>query len=352
MSELGAPGSDDVQRIVVAMGLVGLSLDGSLEVIAPNGIFEPPRIVGERVLFQRFAENNTLDLFSALSDGSSLITPIPVAGAKQIAAIRGNRVVVNAGPTGDVYAVDADGGNLVALTTANEPEAGAGFAGSHVIIIRFVGPSDATQPDLFAVDENGGELVPLASSSDIEAFRGSAGDRVIYERMTNLYSVRLDGSDTRPIVETPAAANYLLASMGDRIVYGTLSESYLLSCFNSAADGTDSITLHESAKGFAAVAGDRVVLYVGESYDLVSVPLTGGDPFLLSDGTEDDWLVGKIGTLLVIQRGDVHSEGEVLGIDADGSHGILLASSARYVGSVSESCGVHRAGYPNPPCVE
>lgn len=353
MSELERP-DDGEAAIVVARGLVGIPLDGSPpEVIVPNGVFENPRIVGDRVLFQRIMEDSSFDFFSALSDGSSIVAPIPGTGLKPIGPSRGSRVIVNGSQTGDVYAVDADGGNLATLAMAPEHEVGVAFVGNRVIIARYAGPVDVPQADLLVVDENGGELTPLASSSVEEVFRGSAGDRVIYERAGDFYSVRLDGSDPRTVVETPEIIDLFLASVGDRFVYCSLLETYVTACFNAAADGSDTVTLHESAAGYAGVAGDRVVLYMGpEQYDLVSIPLAGGEPFLLADSPEDDMLVGRIGTRLVIQRGETQNQGEVLSIDADGSRGARLAPLARYVGSISEACGVHRAGFPNPPCAE
>jgi hypothetical protein len=350
--ELGRPSGDDPAEFIYEFGLSGLSLDGSLELITPNGVNDYPRIVGDHVLFERRLEDGTFDLFSALSDGSSLIAPVPVEGEKWIGAVRGNRLVVNASSTGDVYAVDADGGNLVVLAAA--PATGFGFVGNQVIVARFLGAIDFPQADLSIVDENGGELTPLASSSDPEIFRGSAGERVIYERGENLYSVRLDGSDTRPIAEIPDAHDYLLASLGEHIVYGSVRDNSVWSYFYSAADGSDRMTLLENASGFAAVAGERVILYVGTlwNFDVVSVPLTGGDPYLLSDGAGDDTLVVRLGTLLIIQRGGPNNEGEVVRIDADGSRGALLAPSARYLGSVSEACGAHRRVFSNPACPE
>jgi hypothetical protein len=107
--------------------------------------------------------------------------------------------------------------------------------------------------------------------------------------------------------------------------------------------------LHENANTLAAVAGDRVVLYVGSgNYDLVSVPIAGGEPWLLADTAESEWVVGKLGTTLVIQRGSRDTEAEVLRIDADGSRGRSLSPSARYVGAVTETCGAVRANNASP----
>jgi hypothetical protein len=350
MSGLERPETDDSAGVGITSRISSLSLDGSLEVIVPNGVFEGPRIVGERVLFQQILEDNSYGFYSALSDGSS-ITPIPVEGLKEIAAIRGRRVVFNAGPTGDVYAVDADGGNLVALATAPEREISSGFDGNHVFITRYPAPSEVEQGDLYSVGENGGELTPLATSSDTESLAGWVGDRVFYTRTTALYSVRLDGSDTR-LIETPEGINIVVGSVGERVVYCSFGDSTPMSCFNAVADGSDRITLHESASGFAAIVGARAVLYVGtDDKDLVSVPLAGGDPLLLSDGADDDWLVGRIGTVLLIQRGDRYNEGEILRIDVDGSRGALLAASARYVGALSEGCAI-QPDDTRGPCAE
>jgi hypothetical protein len=346
------------ERIVLGSGLdgatgevtlVGLPIDGSPpDAIAPNVVVETPRIAGDRVLFQRVLEDSTTELVSALADGSSMIALVPDETHELVGLVRGNRVIVN---SGDVHAVDADGGNLVTLAMNPEDERAVAFVENRVIIARHMTPVNPPNRDLLIVDENGGELTPLASSNDDEVFRGSAGDRVIYERTLDLYSVRLDGSEPRTVTETPGVVDNLSAFVDDRVVYCN-SVGDLKSCFNVAADGSDRISLHQSATGFGAVAGDRVVLYVGtDQQDLVSVPMTGGQPFLLADSPEPDRLVGRIGTLLVIQRGEAYASGEVLRIEADGSRGAVLAPVARYLGSISEICGLHRAG-ADPDCAE
>lgn len=350
-STLGAMGGGDAM-VTRPAGLASLALDGSpLEVLAPDGVLWA-QVVGERVLFVQSVEAG-FEIFSALPGAGSVTPLVPIPGSKNLSAVRGRRVLVNDTTSSDPYAVDVDGGNLVPLATGADLDFGVGFVENRVIISRTINPGITEQRDLLSVDENGGELTPIAFSADSETFLGSVGERVIYQRADDLHTVRADGSDARPILETPGVFEVFAGAAGDRIVFGSVHSSGTR-YFSAAPDGSDVVTLYEASSGFAGAAGDRVVLYIGaESYDLVSVPVTGGDPFLLADGAATDWLVGTLGTTLVIQRGDDReAEGEVFRIDADGSRGARLHASARYIGSVSEACGAVVAGRVNPPCSE
>ena len=347
-SALGAPDNAEI-KLFRTFGLASVALDGSpLEVLAPNGTFSV-QIADERVLFLQSVETGGYDVFSARPGAGSVAPLVPISGSKTISSIRGRRVLVNNGTAGDPYAVDVDGGNLVTLATGAELDYCVGWVGNRVVISRTINPGIAEQSDLFSVDESGGELTPIAFSADNELFRGSAGERVIYERASDLHSVRADGSYTRVLLETPGVSEVLAAAIGDRIVFGSVFSS-ATTYFSAASDGSDLVTLHEASSGFAAAVGDRVVLYVGaENYDLVSVPIRGGDPYLLADGAATDSLVGTLGTMLVIHRGnDREAPGEVFRIDADGSRGARLHASARYIGSVSEACGALRANNASP----
>jgi hypothetical protein len=338
-------------RITRPMGLASFALDGvELEVLAPDGVLYG-QVAGERVLFQRAVETFGYDAFSALPGAGSVTELVPVPGPKTIDVVRGHRVVVSDRLSGSVWAVDTDGGNLASLATGPEITYGVGFVEGRVILGRSLPTTSVDQSDLMIVDETGGVLVPIAASAESEVFRGSVGERIVYERASDLYTVRLDGSDARPVLETPGVGETFAPAPGDRMVIGSIRSS-AITYFSAASDGSDVVTLHETATGFAAAVGDRVVLYVGDSYDLVSIPITGGDPWLLSDGPSYDWLVGTLGTMLVIQRGDRTSEGEVLRINVDGSSGTRLHSAARYLGSVSEACGAVVADRVNPLCSE
>jgi hypothetical protein len=276
--------------------------------------------------------------------------PVPDAGSKTIAGIRDRRILVNALTSSDVYAVDADGGNLAALAVGPEIDSGAGFVGDRVFIHRSApsGTADERQFDIVSVDMNGGELTPIATSLDGELLRGTIGDRIIYERASDIYTARLDGSDALPVTQTPGVNDLYSVSVGDRLVFQNGDLGYA-SYFSVFSDGSGLVTLHESANGLAAIAGDRIVLYVGlGNYDLVSVPVSGGEPWLLADAAEPDWLVGMLGTTLVIQRGAREAEAEILRIDADGSRALRLAASARYVGAVTEACGALRVNNASP----
>ena len=348
MGAAPAPNTGDT-GVTRTVGLASFALEGSpLAELAPSGVFDA-RIVGEHVVFVGPGEAGAYDFFSARPDASSVVAPVPGTGTKTIAATQGRRVVVNALESSDVYAVDADGGNLAPLAVGPERDSGVGFVEDRAVITRGApsGIPDEFQFDLFSIDTNGGELTPLATSADGELFRGQIGDLIIYERASDIYTARLDGSDALPVIQTPEIYDVFVASVGDRIVFGN-GES--VTYFSVSPDGSGLVTLHESSSGLTAIAGDRAVFYVGVgNYDLVSVPVAGGEPWLLADAPEPDWHVGTLGTTLVIQRGGTQGgEGTILRIDADGSRGLTLAPAARYVGAVTETCGALRANNPSP----
>jgi hypothetical protein len=328
------------------IGLASFALDGgsSLAVLAPGGVLQA-YVAGGHILFIGPGPAGDYDFLTALPDASSIVAPVPGGRVKRIAAIRDHRVLVNDRVSNDVYAVDTDGENLAALAVGPDLDSAAGFVGDRVAIHRATptgGPDGESQYDIFSVDTNGGELTPLATSADGELLHGQIGELIIYDRANDLYTARLDGSDALPMTMTPDVAEQMQTTVGSRVLFST-GEVGHASYFSVLPVGTGLIPLIEVASGCGTIAGDRIVFYVGVgNYDLVSVPLTGGEPQVLADDPEIEWLVGKLGTMLVIQRGDRDLEAEVLRIDADGSRGLRLAASARYLGAVTEACGVVR----------
>ena len=223
-----------------------------------------------------------------------------------------------------------------------------GIAEDRVVLLRFMETGDLPQTDVYVIPLAGGEPVPLAATAEYEAFEGSSGDRVFFARGSEvaygeLLSVKLDGSDTRPIALLSEGGGDLVGFGDSRVVFRRdlpTSAAFL----SANLDGSDPVTLLENAASFAAIVGDRVILYVGATQDLVSVPITGGEGVLIADAAAQDWLVGRLGQTLVIRSANLDTEGEIFRIATDGTSRSTLLSSARYVGALTEACGSVPAG--------
>jgi hypothetical protein len=188
----------------------------------------------------------------------------------------------------------------------------------------------------------GGDLVPLTTTPGAERFVGATSDRIYYEHVSggltsDLYSVDLEGGEPTRITDTPDIVESFGGVAGDRVLFVRSPDGGVLS---ARFDGSDTVTLHPESQSIVTLVDDRAVLYVeGRNIDIMSVPAAGGDPVALTDYAGDDWVVGKLGRVLVIQRGPWDGEREVFAMNADGSRTVSLAPAARYIGAVTEACG-------------
>jgi hypothetical protein len=336
--ELPAP----PERITIQpTGLASIGTHGEgYALFAPSGVISS-QIVGGRVVFSQLTAGIT-ELYSALPDTTGRETVLPDAGNRWVAAATGRRMVVNA-QGGDVYAVDDDGGRPLPLSMGPDSDIAEGIAGDHVVLLRSKGTLELPQTDLYAVPLAGGEPVPLATTTDFEGFLGSRGERAVFSRgpeaaYGELLSVRLDGSDTRPIAPLSEGGGEFMG-LGDSRVVFIRTMSTRSAYFSTNLDGSDSVSLLTNATRLAAIVDDRVIFYVGGSQDLVSVPIAGGEAVPLADSQAQDWLVGRLGKTVIIRSADLDAEGEIFRIATDGTSRSVLLPSARYVGAITEACG-------------
>jgi hypothetical protein len=160
--------------------------------------------------------------------------------------------------------------------------------------------------------------------------------------------VSLDGGEPTRITDTPEGDAFI-GAVGDRVIFMRyIPETELTArqtVMSARSDGSDAITLHDDATEISTIVDGRVVLLVGNpNYDLVSISAAGGDITVLSDSDREDWPVGRLRRILIVQRSVLDGHGEVLRVDVDGSGAVRLASSARYLGAVTEECGLVRGG--------
>jgi len=344
-AELEAP--EPPQRDAEVLGgLASIRMDGGgYALLSPRGASRM-QILGERVVFTQAGVGGA-SLVSMLPDATEPLELVPPTGPMWIAGISAGRIVVNV-DNDDVFAVNDDGSGFTELLGGAQADMAVGVLGNQVFIRR--GPDNGA--DLYALNIDGGALVPLATSEAGEEFRGASDGRVVYESGTydlggNLYSVALDGSDVRAIAASPDAREYLLQIEGGRVYVSSTTvegETARAEILSTALDGSDRISLHDDAS-FAALIGDRAILYAGGlDMDIVSVPLTGGEPAVLTESEREEWLYGRLGSNLIVHAGTYGVEGDLLRFAVDGSSSNLLAPSAMYVGAVTAACGAVPAG--------
>ncbi|HEX6275664.1 MAG TPA: hypothetical protein VFZ53_21630 [Polyangiaceae bacterium] len=337
------------QRIpLAASGLASIRTTGEdYTLLAPRGV----RFVsteGERVVF---GTTETIpEAFSILPDGTERTSLMPDAGSQSIAFVRDGRAIVNV--SGDVYTVNEDGSDFFAVSAGPELDHAAGLAGEFLILGRTSSSGSLPGTDLYAVGMDGAGLVPLATNPESESFAGASGERVIFTRGTaggsDLYSVLVDGTDVRTLAASPEAHEYLVAFADERALFASVTSvggAGRLAFISSELDGGDPVVLHDDAISLPAVVDGRAVVMVrANDYDLVSVPLVGGAPTFLADSRYQDWLVGRLGSSLIVHAGSLGEAGVVSRVTADGSVRSELMPSALYVGAVTEACGAVPAG--------
>lgn len=349
------PGEPSAIR-VPATGLASVALDGTgHEYLGLSGV-SAVWIADDRVLFLQAGGPAGYDLYTALPDASVIELLFPVMGDKNVAGVSGRRAVVNV--AGDIYAVDVDGSGIAPLSTGPEMDYATTILEDQIIVRR---GSSGVEYDLLRIGLDSDELVPLTTRAGSESFLGATSSRVIFEQWTpeglpdDIFSVSFRGGEPTRLSDTPDSFDPFGGVAGDRVIFAEVfstATSSRASIKSAREDGSDTITLHDDAVGIMTVVGDRVVFYVHHGlydgpYDLVSIPAAGGELAVLADSEQEDLLVGRLGQRLIVQRGPEALEGEVLRVNADGTHEISLAPSARYLGAVTESCGAVPGGTQN-----
>jgi Tol biopolymer transport system component len=168
-------------------------------------------------------------------------------------------------------------------------------------------------PNIYAVDVDGGNMSALAKGVLHNTFHALARDRVIYARKgkegEKLYSVRLDGKDTRVISDIPGDSYFEMLSHDGRVLFSTESPEgtpgalYIVDPDGAGqaviADGpayawTKSMTADNRLGYFVETGKNTRNLYFVDldKEGLKSVPLTSGPGAKMFQAfTDDDRIV-------------------------------------------------------------
>ena len=197
------------------------------------------------------------------------------------------------------------------ITTGAQDMAGNPMAADHVWSFTTRGASTpiaitSNSFDLYLVNDDGTDWATLASSEASEDFAGfSPTGRVIYTKVRNIsgiylssiYSVKMDGTDTIPLVEettTPKAVMGVTPS--GRVIY-TLRVNGQDDLFSIKDDGTGQVTLSASPDHRESVNISQKGPYSG----LISGGITASDKVVfnkvtISTGKSDVYIINADGT--------------------------------------------------------
>ena len=205
---------------------------------------------------------------------------------------------------------------------------------------RFVSPVDE-----YLVKPDGTGLAPLAHSAQGEQFFGVVGGRVIIQRHDDIFSLRPDGTDARPVVSTPATER-VVSSFDDRVIYRlgpNVDDSNLRIV---GLDGSSDIALTSLAgrEDVKAIVGNRIVYSVFGT-DLYSVLAdgTGTAPLAVSSAVED--FRATLGNRIIYANSE--GAGDLYAVNADGTGRVTLAASSeseQFFGIAGDRVIYQRAG--------
>ena len=106
--------------------------------------------------------------------------------------------------------------------------------------------SAPSQAELILVREDGEDETPLAAPADRIAYRDIVNGRLVYERQASgiwdLFSVRLDGTETTALTNTPLRTTFSGATSTGTVLYSSDSDLFAVN-----VDGTGAIQLTDSA---------------------------------------------------------------------------------------------------------
>lgn len=174
-----------------------------------------------RILFVRRNASGQDNLYAIDADGTGLAVLGDSTDSESLRRVTADgRVIYSTRRTGtftqdDLYSVKADGTDLRVLADSQEFEWFEDVAGDgRVIYMRCLaargGPCEdpSAQSDLYSVRQDGAGASALATTGAFETFRAvTTNNRVIFQRQLdgqqNIDSVATDGSDPRPLAQTP-----------------------------------------------------------------------------------------------------------------------------------------------------
>ena len=185
---------------------------------------------------------------------------------------------------------------------------------------RFASPIDE-----YLIRPDGTGLASLAHSAQGEKFFGVVGGRVVIQRDGDIYSMAPDGTDSRPVLNSPEV-EIVVSSFDDRVIYLLGPDVDNSNLHIVALDGSNDIVLTATTgrKNVSALVGNRILYNVGAS-DLFSVLAdgTGTAPLAATDAVES--FRATLDERVIYENSD--GAGDLFAVNADGTGRVALATT-------------------------
>jgi Tol biopolymer transport system component len=282
--------------------LYSVKLDGTGSVALANTSLSEyfAEVAGSKVIYLR-QNATTWDLFSVYPDGTGrvqLASNVVGSAYGGTVLVKGDQVIFSSLATGStgIYAIHADGTGLSSLYASTKNAYVSNAASDRVVFSL----QETTGSTLHAVNFDGTAHAQLTTTG--KCFPScSVGGRLVYLLETlstspyrySIYSVNLDGTDTRAVATNSAKDQRFINVLGNRIVYQSTDAS-VSEVYSCNPDGTGSMAMSPLGQkyylAYRALAGDHVVMTKGAYGDptnqLYTVAADGTGLSALSAGTE------------------------------------------------------------------
>lgn len=265
--------------------------------------------LGTTVVFLRGTANVDADFFAVPSLGGVETALTTDGGPKSFAGFTGtNRVVYKTGSPADVYAVNLTGGTPDALATRPEAEDVAAIRGNRVVILVVIPTMDASESDLYAVDDDGGNEATLAATPDFPETIAGITDSglVLVLRQTSFDPIAFELSS----ITLAATGETLLADLTNGGVLAIDGETVVYSSGGAGAgdifaiesDGSSARTLADGTGDdiFLAFENGHVLFRAGTPEKVWSVDVDGGTPETLRDDATGETFNVALGPMTVM----------------------------------------------------
>jgi hypothetical protein len=234
---------------------------------------------------------------------------------------------------------------------------------SRVIATAAGDDSEPIDTDLYSVKLDGSDLRQLTSGPGFDAINGIAGERVVFNRFVtslDVMSVKLDGNDLRPLAADPARVETVSMMAGDVVVVSSRSSTDFDNTDLHAvkADGSaPGMPIAESSFAEAAkdVIGERIVFETrlagpnGVESDVHSLRLAGDRlADLAATPGDNERYAGRLGDRVFIQARTPSGSGVavdfITSVNADGTDKIAaFVPGATFAGVTGERLVFNRS---------
>lgn len=274
------------------------------------------RVEGGRLIYQRQVAGQW-DLFSVKLDGSGTAALASSPLSETVVGMAGTRLIY-AHPSSDgvgvsFHSVNPDGTGHVLLHAHVQAWIGGAWASITGDQLVFTSASPVAG-DIYTIHTDGTGFTPLAQGSGFEMPRMFSQGKLIYAEEgpgtdITLHTVNLDGSGHVPLNPTPGPITAVAAEAG-RVVYRVQVNSAPLrnNLYSVRLDGTETRSLATNpTKDHVGdrIVGNRLIFESGNATtsEVHSVNLDGTDPLPLSPLYQNFHLAGVVGDHLVLIQG-------------------------------------------------